>query len=108
MTPLGWPVEPEVNRILATVAGPTFACAASTAAVGRASRSSVKGVIGRSLAGLAVNATSTSCGTGAAVGGEDETRRQNLDDRLQLLEVARDQRIGHRDRRVGHAHMHGR
>ena len=34
MTPLGWPVEPEVNRILAMVSGPTLACAASTAGVG--------------------------------------------------------------------------
>ena len=34
MTPLGWPVEPEVNRILAMVSGAILACAVSTAGVG--------------------------------------------------------------------------
>ena len=46
MTPLGWPVEPEVNRILATVSGPTLAKAASTAGVGRTSASAETGVTG--------------------------------------------------------------
>ena len=27
ITPFGWPVEPEVNSILAMVSGPTLACA---------------------------------------------------------------------------------
>src|SRR2546423_10127552 len=44
ITPLGWPVEPEVNRILATVSGPTRAKAASTAGVGRSSASAANGV----------------------------------------------------------------
>ena len=34
MTPLGDPVEPEVNRSLAIVSGPTFAWAASTSGAG--------------------------------------------------------------------------
>ncbi len=33
MTPLGSPVEPEVNRILATVSGPTRANASPTSSV---------------------------------------------------------------------------
>ena len=44
ITPLGWPVEPEVNRILATVSGPTLANAASTAGVGRTSVRAENGV----------------------------------------------------------------
>ena len=44
ITPLGWPVEPEVKRILATVSGPTRANAASTAGVGLTSVSVEKGV----------------------------------------------------------------
>src|SRR5579871_312585 len=40
MTPLGLPVEPEVNRIFATVAGPVRSNASSTAAVGEAASSS--------------------------------------------------------------------
>ena len=47
ITPLGWPVEPEVNRILATVSGPTRAKAASTAGVGRSSVSAANGVTRR-------------------------------------------------------------
>ena len=37
ITPLGMPVEPDVNRILPSVSGPTRANAASTASVGRTS-----------------------------------------------------------------------
>ena len=53
MTPLGSPVEPEVKRILATVSGPTRAKASSTAAVGRAARSSAKAVQSRPSGGFA-------------------------------------------------------
>ena len=45
ITPLGRPVEPEVNRILATVSGPTAALARSTALVGRVARRSAKAVM---------------------------------------------------------------
>ena len=44
MTPLGWPVEPEVKSILATVSGPTCPNARSTAGVGRTSVSAETGV----------------------------------------------------------------
>src|SRR5215467_9695420 len=44
MTPLGWAVEPEVKRILATVSGPTSANARSTAGVGEACVSAANGV----------------------------------------------------------------
>ena len=42
-----------------------------------------------------------------AVRGKDEARRQNVDDRGELLEVLRHQRIGNGDRRIGNADMHG-
>ena len=38
-----------------------------------------------------------------AVGGKHQARRQRRHDRLQLAEVARHQRVGHRDRRIGNA-----
>src|SRR5262245_40508882 len=44
ITPLGCPVEPEVNRILPTVSGPTRAKAASTAGVGRNALKAANGV----------------------------------------------------------------
>src|ERR1700722_8676373 len=67
MTPLGWPVEPEVNRILAMVSGAILACAASTAGVGCVSHSAANSVADRSLGGFAVTATSTPGGTAAAM-----------------------------------------
>ena len=67
MTPLGWPVEPEVNRIFATVSGPTRACAASTADAGTASANVANVVAGRSAGAFAVTATSTWGGTAAAM-----------------------------------------
>ena len=67
MTPFGWPVEPDVNRIFAIVSGPTLAWAASTAAVGREPDSSANAVIGRLPAGFSVTTTSASAGTAAAM-----------------------------------------
>ena len=52
MTPLGWPVEPEVNRIFAMVSGPTSACAASTAGVGGVSHQLGERRRGRSPGGI--------------------------------------------------------
>src|SRR5436190_1720193 len=46
ITPFGVPVEPDVNRILATVSGPTRANAASTRSVGCVASSSATGVDG--------------------------------------------------------------
>ena len=42
-----------------------------------------------------------------AVGGEDEAGRENVDDGFEFAEILRQQRIGHRDRRIGNADMHG-
>ena len=60
ITPLGMPVEPEVNSTLATVSGPTLACAASTAAVGVVARRSENAVDLRLESGLRVTITSSS------------------------------------------------
>ena len=46
-------------------------------------------------------------GESGAVGREDEARLKNLDDGFELAEILRQQRIRHRDRRVGNADMHG-
>jgi len=43
-----------------------------------------------------------------AVIGEYQARRQQFDDHAQFAEVARQQRIGRRDRRIGHADIHRR
>jgi hypothetical protein len=67
MTPLGLPVEPEVNRIFATVSGPTLACAASTASVGSVMARSANGVVERLPSGLAVTTISQSSGTAASM-----------------------------------------
>ena len=86
MTPFGWPVEPEVNRIFAIVSGPTGVRRfdrrrrLEPPAVRRSRRAA-----GRP-AGLAATTTSTSArhggGDGArecrAVGGEDQAGRQQL------------------------------
>src|ERR1700730_15000358 len=67
MTPLGWPVEPEVNRILAMVSGAILACAASTAAVGCALARSANSGAGRSLGGFGVSVISTPGGRAGPV-----------------------------------------
>ena len=115
MTPFGWPVEPEVNRILAIVSGPTLACAASTA--GSRLRASERceqrrAPVRRRIGGDDdLDIARHGCGDGAreggAVGGEDQARRENADDGFELAEILRHQRIGHRDRRVRNADMHG-
>src|SRR5579863_10513607 len=67
ITPFGWPVEPEVNRILAMVSGPTPACAASTAAVGCVAARSANSVAFLFGGGVLVTAISTFSGTVAAI-----------------------------------------
>ena len=64
ITPLGSLVEPEVNRNLAIVSGPTRAWAASTAAVGAVASSSANGVTSR---------------PSSAPFGEDDRRRRRHD-----------------------------
>ena len=95
------------------VSGPTLAWAASTAAVGCAASRSANSVAGRSprIGGdddldVARHRGLDGAGERLAVGGEHEARRQDFDDRFQLAEVARHQRVGHRDRRVGNAGHH--
>ena len=115
MTPFGSPVEPEVNRIFAIVSGATAACAASTAGVGAAFDSAAN--VGRAPIARRIGADRNfgarrhGGGDGArergAVGGKDEAGRQRRHDRFELAEILRQQRIGHRDRRIGNADMHG-
>ena len=67
ITHFGTPVEPEVNRNLAMVSGPTASCAASTAAVGRLAQSRRRRWCGGLAIGLRVSTTSTSAGTTASI-----------------------------------------
>ena len=67
MTPLGSLVEPEVNRNLAIVSGPTAACAASTAAVGAVASRRANGVLARPSSAPSASTTSVSAGTTAAI-----------------------------------------
>ena len=67
ITPLGSLVEPEVNRNLAIVSGPTLACAASTAAVGSVASSSANDVVARPSIAPSVSTTGVSAGTTAAI-----------------------------------------
>ncbi len=67
MTPLGLPVEPEVNRIFAMVSGPTLACARIDR-VGRLADEQFGEQRRRPLAGgLAVTTISTPIGTAASM-----------------------------------------
>ena len=63
MTPLGWPVEPDVNMNFAIVSGPTLAKASSTASVGGVFSSSENSVARRPGGGLRTTTISTSGGT---------------------------------------------
>ncbi len=67
MTPLGLPVEPEVNRNFAMVSGPTLACAASTASVGSRREQIGEQRGGAVAGGLAVTTISTPRGTAASI-----------------------------------------
>ena len=115
ITPFGMPVEPEVNRNFAIVSGPTLACAASTAAVGVVAARVRRTVsTGRSATGLRVTTSSISGGIDRldracerlAVAANTRPGVSRLDDVTQLAEIAGDQRVGRRDRRVGDAGIH--
>ena len=67
MTPLGRPVEPEVNRNLAMVPGVTRSCAASTAAPAGVSSSARNSVAGLPGGASAVTTSSVPAGTVAAI-----------------------------------------
>ena len=67
MTPLGFPVEPEVNRNFAMVSGVTLALAAATPASSSAPTRSANSVALRFSGGLWVTTSSASLGTAAAI-----------------------------------------
>ena len=62
ITPFGSLVEPEVNRNLAIVSGPTFACAASTCAVARVASRSANASVLRPATAPVVSTTGVSGG----------------------------------------------
>ena len=84
ITAFGVPVEPEVNRNLTMVSGPTSACAASAAAVGVGASNVCSSVLGRPGKRVAADDDLDAgrhhrldrAAVGLAVGGEDETRRE--------------------------------
>src|ERR1039458_1622523 len=67
MTPLGFPVDPEVNRNFAIVPGVTLALAAVTPASSSAPTRSENSVALRSAGGLRVTTSSSSLGITAAM-----------------------------------------
>ena len=67
ITALGLPVEPDVNRNLAMVSGPTWAAAVSTARVGAVASRSAKDVAARPAGGSAVTAISVAGVTAASI-----------------------------------------
>jgi hypothetical protein len=111
ITPLGCPVEPEVNRILATVSGVVRTCAASTAAVGAVASSSANSgrarrhVVARHDLDVARHGGGDGARELPPVRREHQAGRQQRDDVLELGEIARDQRVGRRDRRIRHPDM---
>ena len=66
MTPFGWPVEPDVNRNLAIVSGPTRRFASSIAGPGAVAASSENKIALRPAGGWRVTTISASAGTAAA------------------------------------------
>ena len=67
ITAFGVPVEPEVNRNLATVSGVTAACAASAAPVGVGASNVSNNVVRRPGTGLRATTISTSGRTAASI-----------------------------------------
>ncbi len=97
------------------VSGPTAACACS-AAVRRPRREQARKrrrrPVGKRVAGddelhAGRHHGLDRAAIGLSVGGEDEARREQVEDVSELAEIVRDQRIGRRDRRVGNADIHG-
>jgi hypothetical protein len=112
ITALGSLVEPEVKRNLAIVSGPTLACAASTARSARspaARRTAPSRGLERAFAEHHRRLGGNGGGDRLRVrraAREHQARRQQADDVLELAVVLRDQRVGRRDRRIGHAGEH--
>src|SRR3954447_7559506 len=67
ITAFGVPVEPEVNRNLTMVSGPTLAFAASASVVGAGASQVCNSVAGRLASGLRSTTTSTPGGTTASI-----------------------------------------
>ena len=112
-TALGCSVELEVSRYLPIESRALSAARAvrAWAEIGVAA-SSANGVapsdsprVTRPIPRRALPAASTAC-VSARVGGEDEARRRQLDDALELAEVLAHQRIGGRDRACRRADRH--
>ena len=116
MTPLGFPVEPEVNRNFAMVSGVTLALRGGDAGVVFGADEVVeqrrlavcRRIAGDHQFGVARQRRRDGAPERAAVTGEHHAGRQQVDDGAQLAEVGRQQRIGRRDRRIGNADAHRR
>ena len=116
ITPFGAPVEPEVNRNLPIVSGPTLRAAPRRPPGPRGSRGSRRaGRRGPSVGGLRAGdhldvAADRPRRCAGANGAPSLTKtrpgRQDVEDALQLAEILGDQRIGRRHRRVGQAGDH--
>ena len=115
VTPLGMPVEPDVNSTFATVPGPTLACAELHRSAGFYGQQIGEGrhlALSRWIAAddhLHVGRHHGLDGPleGLAVGSEHKTRRQKVEDVAQLAVVLGDEGVGGRDRHVGDADVHG-
>ena len=116
MTPLGFPVEPEVNRNFAMVSGVTLALRGGDAGVvfgadqiGEQRRLAVRRrIAGHHQFDVVRHRRRDGARERPAVIGEHHAGRQQVDDGAQFAEVARQQRIGRRDRRIGNADAHRR
>ena len=108
ITPFGAPVDPEVNRIFATVSGPSAANARSTSApgLGRLEVGERERRRPRSPAtttGTRRRRPSSAGAERAAVVGEDHAGRAQAGDRADALVVAAEQRVGRAERDDGDA-----
>jgi hypothetical protein len=112
ITPFGTPVEPEVNRIFAIVSGPNSGVRAvdhpKSAAISGCEANRVVAVLRRRIANdddfkVPRHHRLDGAAEHLAVVGKDETGRQQFENMPELAEVFRDQRIGGRDRHIGHA-----
>ncbi len=116
MTALGFPVEPEVNRNFAMVSGVTCAAHGGDAGVvfGADQIGEQRGLpVAQRIArhhqfDVVRHGGVDRARERPAVIGEHHAGREQVDDRAQFAEVARQQRIGRRDRRIGNADAHRR
>ena len=116
MTAFGVPVEPEVNRNFAMVSGVTWRCAAATPAsssradqVGEQRRLAVAQRVTRHHQLDTVRHRRIKrARERQPVIGEYQAGREQVDNGAQFSEIARQQRIGRRDRRIGNADIHRR